>query len=295
MTAARRKRPLWAPTMAVTGWGESTFAEQAWDKSRNASTRWAVLGALIGIVIALIVFAPAVWLANYVASATDGRVLLSDARGTVWSGRAIPILTGGADSRDASALPGRLEWVLVPKGLHLELRLRHDCCLNNTVVMQLRPGLGRVAATMVPPAGGWAGQWPTSWLGGLGTPWNTMQLGGSVRLATPGFTIESVQGRLQLEGRVDIELLNVSSRITTLETLGSYRVSVSGTPEGGPMRLELSTQDGALRLSGNGTWGPGGVRFRGEARAAEGNEAALNNLLNIIGRRDGARSVISIG
>jgi general secretion pathway protein N len=37
------------------------------------------------------------------------------------------------------------------------------------------------------------------------------------------------------------------------------------------------------------------VRFRGEAVAAPGDEPALNNLLNIIGRRNGARSVISIG
>jgi general secretion pathway protein N len=37
------------------------------------------------------------------------------------------------------------------------------------------------------------------------------------------------------------------------------------------------------------------LRFRGEATAAEGDEGALDNLLNIIGRRQGARSVISIG
>jgi general secretion pathway protein N len=37
------------------------------------------------------------------------------------------------------------------------------------------------------------------------------------------------------------------------------------------------------------------MRFRGEARAAEGQEAALANLLNIIGRRQGATSLISIG
>jgi len=38
-----------------------------------------------------------------------------------------------------------------------------------------------------------------------------------------------------------------------------------------------------------------GISFRGEARADPLEEAALSNLLNIIGRRDGARSVISIG
>ena len=63
----------------------------------------------------------------------------------------------------------------------------------------------------------------------------------------------------------------------------------------GVSQLPLSTQEGALQLSGAGSLGPGGVRFRGEARAAEGDEAALANLLNIIGRREGARSVISIG
>ena len=59
--------------------------------------------------------------------------------------------------------------------------------------------------------------------------------------------------------------------------------------------LNLSTLEGALRLTGEGQWTGAGLRFRGDAQAAEGNEAALNNLLNIIGRRQGARSVISIG
>ena len=296
MILRRRKRPLWTPTVAATGWGESTFAEQAWDKSRNAGMRWAIAGAIVGTLLALIVFAPAVWLANAVASSTDQRLLLAEARGTVWDGSAVPILTGGRDSRDASALPGRLEWTLVPRGLGLDLRLRQSCCLNGTVVVHLRPGLGRMTASLA-PVSGWIAQWPTAWLGGLGTPWNTMQLGGLVRLVSPGFTVENAQGRWRLDGRADIELQNVSSRLTTLETLGSYRMSLTGggANDNSPTRLNLSTQEGPLQLTGSGTWGLGGVRFRGEARAAAADEAALSNLLNIIGRRDGARSVISIG
>jgi general secretion pathway protein N len=67
------------------------------------------------------------------------------------------------------------------------------------------------------------------------------------------------------------------------------------TAKPGISLLSLSTDSGPLQLSGSGTWGPAGVRFRGEARASEAERAALSNLLNIIGRRDGARSVISIG
>ena len=295
MIGKKRDRQLWSPTVASTGWSESTLAEKAWVEARGAAVRWAVAGAIIGTLAGVVLFAPASWLASAVASATGGRLVLGDARGTVWSGSAVAVLAGGPDSRDASALPGRLEWTLSPRWYGAELAARQECCLNGTTLIQIRPGLGRVRATLVPRTD-WIGQWPSAWLGGLGTPWNTLQLGGTFRLMSPGVTVESVEGRWRLDGRIDLALEGVSSRLTTLDTLGSYRVSVSGASAGnGATQLIVTTQDGPLQLTGNGTWGPGGVRFRGEARAAAGDETALSNLLNIIGRRDGARSIISIG
>ena len=291
----KRSRQLWTPTVASTGWSESTLAEQAWVEARGAAVRWAVAGILFGALAGLVLFAPAAWLAQAVASSTDQRLILADARGTIWSGSAVPVLAGGPDSRAASFLPGRLEWTLSPRWYGAQITARQDCCLNAPVLIQVRPGLGRVRMTLVPPTGP-VGQWPSAWLGGLGTPWNTLQLGGSFRLFSPGVTVESVQGRWRLEGRVDLDLEGVSSRLTTLETLGSYKVTLTGgNGADGATLLSLTTQDGPLQLTGSGTWGPGGVRFRGEARAAAVDEAALSNLLNIIGRRDGARSIISIG
>jgi general secretion pathway protein N len=292
--ALRKRKPrAWAHTAAATGWGESTYAELAWDRSRSAGLRWGLFGAVVGALVALIAFAPATWLASAVASSSNEHVLLSDARGTLWSGSAVVVLTGGTGSRDASALPGRLQWTLGLRGLGLELQARQACCLNGAPTLLVRPGFGRVTIT-VPASPGWLGQWPTAWLSGLGTPWNTMQMGGAIRLTSQGLTLESVQGRWRVQGRADVDLLDVSSRVSTLETLGSYRLTLSGDPSG-TAQINLSTQQGALQLSGNGTVGPAGVRFRGEARAAGDDEAALTNLLNIIGRRDGARSVISIG
>ena len=293
MIGRKRDRPLWSPTVASTGWTESTLAEKAWVEARGAAVRWAVVGALFGVVVAFIAFAPASWLASAVSSWSGQRLVLADARGTIWSGSAVPVLTGGADSRDATFLPGRLEWTMAPRWYGVEVAARHDCCLNGTVLVQIRPGLGRVRATLAPKAG-WIAQWPSAWLGGLGTPWNTLQLGGSVRLISPGVSIESVEGRWLLDGKADLALEGVSSRLTTLDTLGSYRVALNGASNG-PTLLTVTTQEGPLQLSGSGTWGPGGVKFRGEARAAAVDEAALSNLLNIIGRRDGARSIISIG
>jgi len=275
----KRTRGLFAPTVAATGWGESTFAELSWDKSRSAAMRWALAGSALGVLVAFVAFAPAAWLANAVASATQKRLLLSDARGTIWSGSAVAVLTGGEGSRDATSLPGRLEWTLRPRALGLELQLQHACCLNGTVAVRIEPGFGRTSYTLIPPSG-WVGQWPTAFLGGLGTPFNTMQLGGMLRLVSPNLRVESVQGRWIVDGRADFEVVDVSSR-----DAANPGISV----------LSLTTQSGALKLDGSGTWGPAGVHFRGEARASATEERALSNLLNIIGRRDGARSVISIG
>ena len=281
---------------ARTGFAESTLAELAWQRVRDAGWRWAVAGGVIGALAGLAAFAPAAWLASAVASATGDRLLLTDARGTLWNGSALPVLSGGPGSRDASALPGRLEWQLGSSGLGAEIRARQACCLRGEVRALVKVGLGRLSVQVLPGESSTVGQWPASWLAGLGTPWNTLQLGGALRLTSPGLTVEWVQGRMRFSGEAALDVANASSRVATLETLGSYRLTVRGNAASGDAAtLSLLTIDGALRLSGQGEWTAAGLRFRGEAQAAEGSEPALNNLLNIIGRRQGARSVISIG
>ena len=98
-------------------------------------------------------------------------------------------------------------------------------------------------------------------------------------------------------GELQLDLVNLSSRVSTVAPLGSYRFTVTAdTANPGVSALRLSTLEGALQLSGVGVLNSGGKsRFTGEAGAAPGREEALNNLLNIIGRRQGARSVLTIG
>ena len=282
-------------------------------------TRWALLGAVAGALFTLVLFAPAAWLAGAVASATDQRLLLADARGTVWNGNAVLVLTGGAGSRDASALPDRLHWRLRPEGLGLGVRATQPCCLNGELRLRLAAGLGRVhielpgeaaaagagAGTGTGTGAGLAvsrslGQVPASWLVGLGTPWNTLQPSGTLQLSSPGLLLEQVQGRWRFSGRVELTLATLASRLSTLDSLGSYRLTLSSdAAPGEAAQLQLLTTEGALQLSGSGQLlGAGAasrLRFRGQASAAAGFEAALGNLLNIIGRRQGAVSVISIG
>ena len=69
----------------------------------------------------------------------------------------------------------------------------------------------------------------------------------------------------------------------------------AASERGDAAQVQLSTSDGALQLSGNGQWVASKLHFNGQASAAPGSESALSNLLNIIGRRQGALSLISIG
>ena len=281
---------------ARTGFAESTLAELAWQRTRQATNRWSVGGALLGLTIGLVAFAPAAWLARAVAAATGERVLLTDARGTVWSGSAQAVLTGGPGSRDAAALPDRVQWRLGLAGLGAELRLRQPCCMRGEVRVAVAPGWGRTTVRVAPGESATLGQWPAALLAGLGTPWNTLQLGGTLRLTSSGMVFESVQGRVRFTGDAALDISHASSRVSTLDSLGSYRLMLRGdAARGDAATIDLLTLEGALRLTGNGQWSAAGLRFRGDAEAVEGNEAALNNLLNIIGRRQGARSVISIG
>jgi general secretion pathway protein N len=242
------------------------------------------------------VFAPASWLARGLASATGDHLLIVDTRGSIWNGSGVLVLTGGAGARDAASLPGRLHWKMVPKGFGLQLAARQDCCINGDLLLGLKPGLGRFELSVETRAD-WLVRLPAGVLAGLGTPWNTLQLGGSLRLSARDLKLEWVQGRVRQFGDLQLDLMNLSSRVSTVAPLGSYRLNLTADPaNAGVSNLRLSTLEGALQLSGAGTLSSGGKsRFVGEAGAAPGREQALDNLLNIIGRRQGARSVLTIG
>ena len=139
------------------------------------------------------------------------------------------VLTGGAGSRDASSLPGRLHWKMSLKGMGLQLAARQDCCINGELLLGIKPGLGRMEISIDSRAD-WLARLPASVLAGLGTPWNTLQLGGSLRLSAREFRLETVQGRWRQFGDLQFDLLNLSSRVSTVAPLGSYRLNLAADP-----------------------------------------------------------------
>jgi general secretion pathway protein N len=141
---------------------------------------------------------------------------------------------------------------------------------------------------------------PAELLAGLGAPWNTMQLTGTLKLAAEGLAGKwSSSGGLEdMTGRATLDVLGVATALSTIKPLGSYRLSTTGSV----MRLEtLADQptEAALLLSGTGKIEQGRASFLGEASAAAGREEALSNLLHIVGQWqpgvDGrARSILKL-
>lgn len=257
--------------------------------STAAPWRWAFSGAVLGLLVAIVVFAPARWLAGAVEQASGQRVSLAGARGSVWQGSSQLVLSGGIGSGAGAALPGQVHWQIRPSWSGLRIALQADCCAQQPLELKATvTGLSTLRVTFMDGAS----QWPAGLLIGLGTPWNTIQLQGQLEASTQGVSLELAPGRLNLNGRIQVDAMQVTSRLSTLSPMGSYRITVQGGTTTG---LQLATLDGALQLSGQGEWLGQRLRFKGVASAAPERVEALSNLLNIVGRRDGARSIITVG
>jgi general secretion pathway protein N len=250
--------------------------------------RWALLGIVIGVLLAVALFAPARWLSAALSSWSQGRLVLANPRGTVWNGTAAVVFASGSGGTEAVSLPGLLHWRMRPSWGGMSASLDLPCCAATP--LQLKASLR---------AGGmqleWQdarSRWPATMLTGLGAPWNTLKLEGALDLSTKAFAMQWDGPALRIAGQATLDATDVSSSLSTLRPMGSYRLTLEG---GNRPTLLLSTREGSLELNGSGSWNGTAFRFNGEASAAPGREDALSNLLNIIGRRNNARSIITLG
>ena len=192
--------------------------------------------------------APARWLTGAVQQASQGRVTFQQVRGTVWQGSGRVTLTGGAGSLDAATLPGRLSWQLRPALTGLAAELTAECCTQAPWRIGVQPRWNGAKVVVADSLS----QWPALLLSGLGTPWNTVQPEGQLILSTQGLVMEWAQGRMVLAGRAQLDAQHLSSRLSTLKPMGSYRLILQG---GATPGFSLETLEGSLLLVGPGSMG----------------------------------------
>jgi len=254
---------------------------------------------LLGAVLVGAAVVPASFADAALARATQGRVRLAQAEGTIWNGSARLVLAEGrsppGDSATAFppagdalvagvAIPGRVYWSIRALSLlaaQLDAQLRFDG-VAKPVRVHGAWGEVRIDAGEV--------ELPSVELGRLGSPWNTVRPSGALRLSWENLVLR----RSGLDGRAQIELRGASSAMTPVRPLGSYRVDVVGS--GSRAELSIATIDGPLRLQGNGSFDADrGLRFVAEASAEARERDRLQSFLGLIGPREGERTIIRIG
>lgn len=237
---------------------------------------WLVPTAL-AVLVTVLAFLPASWLGPLVERQTGGRLTLGDAQGTLWNGSAF---VGGAPGQGGAVtplLPGRFAWRLSPLVLFGQVSMTMD-----------NP---QALARQVAIEGSWS-QWqvssgelllPAEGLAGLGAPLNTLAPSGSIRLVWNTLDLLRQPNALAVQGRTVLTLSDMGSRMSPVKPLGSYEMAFDW--RGNAADLNLRTVRGALLLSGSGMLQNGRLRFSGQAAAAEGYEATLGNMLNLLGQR----------
>lgn len=244
---------------------------------------WLALGCVTVALTVLAAF-PAAWIADTVASQSQRRVLLADADGSLWNGSATLALSAGAGSETATVLPGRLHWsVAFWPLLTGSLRM----VISHTEAMS-----GPVGLTVTPF--GWTAQagairLPAALLEGVGAPFNTLRPDGLMRIDWSGlqgrFLARAGEpgGAAGLTGHLSVRIEQVSSAVSRVRPLGSYRAEIDWSGADG--KLQLTTLAGPLHLQGNGTLGRQ-ARFEGTADADPDAAAQLVGLLSLLGRRE---------
>lgn len=252
------------------------------------------VAGLAAVVAVLLAQAPASLADVALDRATQGRVRLADATGTIWNGRGRLLLADIAEARTDRApglraasgviVPGSFAWRLAAWPLLvgvLDARVEHDS-MRQPVLLTGRPGELRATAgsLSLPPVA----------LDRLGSPWNTIRPTGALAVSWDNVTVRA--GRF--DGRASVELSQAASALTPVRPLGAYRIDVVGS--GARAQVTMNTLSGPLRLDGSGTWeARNGLRFTAYATVDESERARLMPLLGLLGRREGERTVIKIG
>ena len=191
----------------------------------------------------------------------------------------------------------------------ISLSIENICCLQSALVLHYRPSWSDISSL------GFSFQiedsninLPAQWLTALGAPWNTVDPKGLMYLQTQNARFTSYpfseKGKV-FHGVAELTIKDLSSQLSTLAPLGTYRVTISDQNLSTPtqsntlispsLHLSLQTLEGRLELSGEGEWKNKHLYFNGLAKAQAGFEAALANLLGVLGPRHDNTATLQIG
>jgi general secretion pathway protein N len=207
---------------------------------RNApAIAWGIAAGVGAFAVALAAFAPATLIDALLENASEGRLRLVEARGSLWSG------AGWIEIRDAQGRAGiarRLAWRVLPESLlrgRLVTQVELDQAAKPFPVSLSLSRLEIANAGITLPAAAL----------GLGVPrLAPFRLTGELSVSIAHLSLE--RGRMDADAT--LQWRAAGSALTPVSPLGEYEVRFKAS--GSSMQTILSTLAGPLQLDGNGTW-----------------------------------------
>ena len=244
-----------------------------------AALPWLVI-AIVSSGATLLAMVPAAWITPQFAKATQGHVNLVDPSGSLWHGSATLVLAAGRGAGAGTLLSGRVQWQTAFWPLltgRLSMRMQQIPAMPEPVEVAAAPRSATISAGEIAV--------PAALLAGLGAPFNTLDLHGAVRLA---WTPWRILGQ-RAYGQLIITLTDMTSRVSPVKPLGSYRVAFQS--QGDTSTIDLSTLNGPLMLDGHGAISASSTSFHGQASASAQQRDNLAGLLNLLGRPTGGGTI----
>jgi general secretion pathway protein N len=174
-------------------------------------------------------------------------------------------------------LPGRFSWRLSPLVLlgRTKMALENPAVLSQPVTIEGSWRTWNISSAEM--------ELPAERLASLGAPLNTIQPSGRLRLMWSPLQLAREGQNVALQGRVMLEMQDMSSRLSPIKPLGAYVMAFDW--QGQQAQVGLKTLRGPMLLSGSGALTNGRLQFSGKAEAEAGQEERLGNLLNLLGQR----------
>lgn len=232
-------------------------------------SRWRLAGVALGaFALGLLGMAPASLVDYALQQATDGKLRLAEARGTLWSG------AGQLEARDwlqRTAVARSIAWRVQPV-YFLRGQLRSEIMLDQAAKpfpLTLSRSRIEVADADI--------NLPAAALG-LGEPkLAPLKLTGDVLLHVTRLAL----ARDSIEGNATLQWRGAGSSFTRISPLGDYELRLDG--EGTTVRATLRTLQGPLELEGKGSWTSGArPAFLGAARIPPEQRQQLSPLMRMI-------------
>ena len=240
--------------------------------------RWALIGVgASAYAAALVVTAPATLVDAALSDASQGRLRLTQAQGTVWSGSGFVELR---DARQRTGVAKRVAWEVAPLAflrgqLALEAVTSDRTLPFAVTATRSRVEIGNAALTV-----------PAAILGLAVPKLAPLGLTGELTLTIPRFAIAHGGA----SGHASAQWVAAGSALSKVSPLGAYELTLE--PSGTALQATLRTLRGPLELDGSGVWTIGtmgtigtngnGAGFRGRARVAPAQREALAPLLRLV-------------